>query len=211
MTDQQHAFALAFLEQLPLEGWHTILDIGAGPGHQSEWFKQHGKEVTAVDLRPPLTDIPHIDNDAETLHSIPNEFVDAVWTHHAFEHMLSPLRALQQVNRVLKPNGWLFFTVPQINGTISSGHINSYDMPLVIYHLAMCGFDTRHGYFGKFNSHLRCAVRKVSAPSMETSVRALWDAGMLPESCGKKILQTGRYDASSLRTKWLNGRTHEYS
>src|SRR5690606_24555464 len=111
------------------------------------------------------------------------------------------------VNRVLCMDGWLFFTVPQIDGVISSGHINSYDMPLVVYHLAMCGFDCAGGYFGKFRSHLRAAVRKRGPADMQASVRTLWEQGRLPASVGDAVRRTGRFDRAALVTTWLDGKT----
>ena len=57
MTDQQHRFALELLEQLPMDGWDTVLDIGAGPGYQAQWFAQQGKSVTAFDMVPPRVDV----------------------------------------------------------------------------------------------------------------------------------------------------------
>lgn len=213
MSDQQHHFALAFLNLLPMADFNTILDLGSGPGYQAEWFKQQGKNVIAGDMVAPIADVPYQKLDAEALPFNGNHF-DAVWTHHAFEHMFNPLKCLTEVSRVLKPNGWLFFTVPQIEGTISSGHIHSYDMALAIYHLAICGFDTANGFFGKYSSHLRCAVRKIDTPEypyeLDTSVISLWNRGRLPKSCEQKILSSGRFDKASLTTTWLDGSIHTY-
>lgn len=210
MSDQQHRFALEMLELLPMGGWDTIIDIGAGPGYQAEWFAQQGKSVTAFDMVPPRVDVPYVTGDA---HALPfdDESFDAAWTHHAFEHIRDPLGALLEVSRVLKPNGYLFFTVPQIEGVISSGHINSYDMPLVVYHLAMCGFDTNNGWFGKFRSHLRAVVRKIDTPAaLDTSVASLHQRGRLPASCSDTIVRTGRFDPAALSTTWLDGSEHSY-
>ena len=209
MTDQQHRFALEFLTQLPLADFNDVLDIGSGPGYQSEWFAQQGKHVTAFDLVAPSVDVPFLQGDAEDL-PFASETFDAVWTHHTFEHLQNPLKCLAEAHRVLLPNGWLFFTVPQIDGVISNGHIVSYDMALVIYHLAMCGFDVRHGFFGKFRSHLRCAVRRVHHRDMESNITRLRDQGRLPASCDRVISNTGRFTRQSLVTKWLDGTTHTY-
>lgn len=196
MTDQQHRFALEFLEQLPLDGFDSVLDIGAGPGFQTQWFIQQGKDAKAVDLCPPRVDVPWVNADAHTL-PFNDASVDAVWTHHAFEHIRDPLGALLEASRVLKPGGYLFFTVPDTDGVVSNGHINRYDMPLVVYHLAMCGFDTLTGCFGKFRSHLRAVVRKIDTPDGPCSVR-------------DDVMRTGRFRKSSLVTKWLDGSTHNY-
>ena len=210
MSDQQHRFALEMLELLPMDGWDTIIDIGAGPGYQAEWFAQQGKSVTAFDMVPPRVDVPYVTGDA---HALPfdDESFDAAWTHHAFEHIRDPLGALLEVSRVLKPNGYLFFTVPDTDGVVSSGHINRYDMPLVVYQLAMCGFDTLTGCFGKFRSHLRAVVQKIDTPKRLCSdVQVLLASGRLPNSVGQDVMETGRFRKSSLVTKWLDGSTHRY-
>lgn len=206
VSNQQHRFALEFLNQLPMEGWGTVLDIGAGPGYQTQWFQEHGKQATAFDLSPPIEDVPFVTGDA---HELPfeNESFDAVWTHHVFEHVRDPLGVLLETNRVLKPNGYLFFTVPDTDGVVSSGHINRYDMTLVVYHLAMCGFDVRAGYFGRFRSHLRAVVRKNATPE---ALMQNVDKLQLPVSCDETVRQTGRFTKGSLVTTWLDGTTHRY-
>lgn len=213
VSDQQHRFALEFLERLPLDEFNSIIDIGAGPGYQTDWLLRQGKMAMAVDLCSPLCDVPYTKADAENL-PFPDDSLDAAWTHHAFEHMFNPLRALCEVSRVLRPHGWLFLTVPQIDGTISSGHIVSYDMALVVYHLAICGFDTRQGYFKKERSHLRAAVRKIDTPvwpTLDTSVRSLQRRGRLPKSCDAIARDTGRFNTQSvmLNSRWLPAPVHQ--
>lgn len=193
MSDQQHRFALEFLGQLPMDGWTSVLDIGAGPGYQTEWFLQQGKLTTAVDLTPPKVDVPYREADA---HALPftAQSVDAVWSHHMLEHVRDPLGVLLEMSRVLRPGGYLFLTVPDTDGVVSTGHINRYDMSLVVYHLAMCGFDTRVGTFRKARSHLRSVVQKIDTPTeLDTNVRSLWDRGRLPDCVGPTVLSTGRF------------------
>jgi hypothetical protein len=83
-------------------------------------------------------------------------------------------------------------------------------MPLLVYHLAMCGFDCATGRFGKFRSHLRAAVRKRGQADMETSVRALADQGRLPTSAVEAVRRTGRFDRAALVTTWLDGTIQRY-
>lgn len=208
--NQQHDFALEFLRLLPvLPANARVLDIGGGPGYQTQWLRECTYNATSVDLSPPAVDVPWIAADA---HALPfaDASVDAVWTHHAFEHFRDPLGALAEVNRVLRDDGWLFFTVPDTDGVVSSGHINRYDMPLVVYHLAMCGFDANRGYFGKFRSHLRAAVRKRGPADMQTDVRVLATSGYLPASAAETVRRTGRFDRAALMTTWLDGTVQRY-
>jgi len=37
--EQQHRFALEFLEKIPMNKFDSIIDIGAGEGLQSAWFQ----------------------------------------------------------------------------------------------------------------------------------------------------------------------------
>jgi ubiquinone/menaquinone biosynthesis C-methylase UbiE len=37
---------------------------------------------------------------------------DAVWCRHTLEHAFAPLQVLAEINRVLKPNGYLFGVLP---------------------------------------------------------------------------------------------------
>lgn len=208
--NQQHTFALEFLRLLPpLRSGSNVLDIGGGPGYQTQWLREQGYNATSVDLSPPTVNVPWVNANA---HALPfdDATVDAVWTHHAFEHFRDPLGALAEVNRVLRDGGWLFFTVPDTDGVVSSGHINRYDMPLVIYHLAMCGFDCATGRFGKFRSHLRAAVCKRGPADMQTDVRALADQGRLPTSAAEAVRRTGRFDRAALVTTWLDGSVQRY-
>ena len=206
--EQQHRFALEFLEKIPLNKFDSIIDIGAGEGLQSAWFHKHGKRVMAVDIRKPTATVPYILADAHDL-PFPDNSIDAVWTHHAFEHLRDPLGALLEASRILKPGGYLFFTVPQIGETMSSGHINAYNMPLVILHLASCGFDCKDGKFGKFRSHLRAMVRKIDTPAMpQTNIIALNEAGRLPVSVSSMVSNHGRFDGKALNVCWLDGKQY---
>lgn len=210
--NQQHTFALEFLTLLPLDTFNTILDVGAGPGYQTEWLLHRGKDAVAVDVTPPIVDVPYMKADM-TVEIPVDEHVDAVWSHHALEHVENPQAALREFHRIIKPGGWLFLTVPQIDTTISNGHIQGYNMPLLVYHLALAGFDTASGHFGKFRSHLRVAVQNTSRNTKRgwnVSLSELSERGLLPHSTRDMIVSTGRFNGASLTTTWLDGSTHTY-
>ena len=199
--NQQHTFALEFLEVLPIEDLIgcNVLDVGAGPGYQTQWLREKGVDAVAVDVKAPIVDVPFISCNA---HGLAKKFgkmhVDAIWSHHALEHMESHMDVLRQFHRVLREGGWLYLTVPQIDNVISEGHIVSFTMPLVLYQLAICGFDLSTAKWGKFRSHLRVAVQAGDIPK-DTSLRAL----QLPAAAAAAVEQTGRFDASHVPNNWF--------
>jgi SAM-dependent methyltransferase len=205
--NQQHTFALEFLQVLPLDELQgaNVLDVGAGPGYQTQWLREHGVDACAVDLVKPEVDVPFIKCDTHELRTmmVDNRVdVNAIWSHHALEHMSNHLDVLQQFHDVLHTGGWLFLTVPQIDDTISEGHIVSFTMPLLVYQLAMIGFDMPTAKWGKFRSHLRVAVRKTKPPKNRT-LKGLAKAKRLPPAACAAVLDTGRFNASHVPNNWF--------
>lgn len=204
--NQQHTFALEFLNVLPLDvlAGANVLDVGAGPGYQTQWLREHGVDAVAVDTVKPIVDVPFIRLDAHNLAAtFKGVDVDAIWTHHALEHMENHMEVLRQFHAALRPNGWLFLTVPQIDGIISEGHIVSFTMSLLIYQLAMCGFNVRDASYGKFRSHLRIATRKAKVPSNK-SLQGLAKAKKLPQAAVTSVLETGRFNDTHVTNNWFN-------
>lgn len=214
-VEQAHNFALQFLKDVPLDGVETVLDVGCGRGYQAEWFANKGKNVTGVDFKKyrDIENVEFIEADITNL-PLPDSSFDLIWTHHVLEHVLNPMKCLFEMRRVLKDSGWLYFTVPQIDTNISSGHINSFNMPVLIYKLAVAGFDCKSGYFKKVNSHLRCAVQNnpqynPNVDDVRYTLSAVIDS--LPECLHKNIRSSGRYYGKDLVTKWLDGTTCRYN
>jgi len=109
-----------------LEG-ETLLEIGAGTGHWTEWLASFGFKITAVDASAGMLEAArekNIDNatfrqaDAEEL-----PFDDA--TYHnvvmmaTLEFIDNPDRALSEIHRVLKPGG--YFLIGALNPESSTG------------------------------------------------------------------------------------------
>jgi len=96
-----------------------ILDWGCGLGHMSFLLKQHQFSVTSYDVadsgRDFLSKIGQkliLADDAIKL-PFPNAEFDAVLSSGVLEHVPQPDGSLQEIDRVLKPKGYLFiFRLP---------------------------------------------------------------------------------------------------
>ncbi len=114
----KHEERQQFLTLLQQEGKTTLLEIGAGTGRDSLFFQEQGLQVTCTDLSPEMVkhcrekglnaqvmDFLHLD--------FPPATFDAVYALNCLLHV--PTRdlpaVLQQIQRVLKPDGLMFLGV----------------------------------------------------------------------------------------------------
>jgi 2-polyprenyl-3-methyl-5-hydroxy-6-metoxy-1,4-benzoquinol methylase len=95
-----------------------VLDVGCGDGIMSSQFSKMGNYVTSVDL-PTITKAAHhrrvswvVAGDAEQLAFASNTF-DIVVASEMVEHLWNPSNFLDEVHRVLKPNGHLIIETPE--------------------------------------------------------------------------------------------------
>ncbi len=110
----------------PVASGKKILDIGIAYGFYDIVFKKcYNFDVTGADLSenidlychlPRKYDIPVIPyNIFQPGESIPDESFDIVILSEVLEHLrMSPLRVLGELYRILKPNGYLVLTTPNI-------------------------------------------------------------------------------------------------
>ena len=198
---QHHVFALEFLEQIDLNSFQSIIDLGCGDGDETEWFIARGKESVGVDLI-----VPDGSFVKANFHALPfgdREF-DAAWSHHALEHTPNPLDALMEWGRVVKDGGLLFLTVPQIDNIISGGHINSFMPGDILYLLAIAGWDMSDGYFIKVRSHLRFIAKKVAVPCRENPTMSLSAvADRMPPMVAKEIKERRRFRSDFAKLRWI--------
>lgn len=93
----------------------TVLDVGGG--------KRFGKWMTEYEPLFANCDYKTMDYDSATgadivgdIHAIPlaDDSVDAVICSSVLEHVRDPLKAMQEIRRILRPGGLIFFYVPSI-------------------------------------------------------------------------------------------------
>lgn len=101
----------------------TFLDVGCGAGYSlMKAFTEFECEVQGIDPEPGAHGVgrftdglwkerPIIKGSAEQL-PFPDESFDVVYSSHVLEHVKSEEHALQEMKRVLKPNGLLIIGMP---------------------------------------------------------------------------------------------------
>ena len=101
-----------FLSQLQQEAKKTLLEIGAGPGHDSRYFQDNGLEVSCIDLSPAMValcrekGLTAYTMDVLALDFPPSSF-DAIFSRNSLLHIPKRHlpRALANIHAVLKPDG----------------------------------------------------------------------------------------------------------
>ncbi|KKP89279.1 MAG: Two-component response regulator [Parcubacteria group bacterium GW2011_GWA2_36_10] len=100
----------------------TALDVGCREGHQSKWLEHKGYQVTSIDQEKVYEQCQIVDiNDG--LPFVDNSF-DLIWCSEVIEHLINPVKTIEEFERVLKPGGKMILTTP-----------NSYFILMNILHL----------------------------------------------------------------------------
>ncbi|MCB9421890.1 MAG: class I SAM-dependent methyltransferase [Ardenticatenaceae bacterium] len=107
-----------FLEQLQREGKTHLLEIGAGPGADGEFFQDNNLTVTCTDLSPEMVRLCRAKGlDAHVMDFLNLDFsdayFDAVFALNCLLHVPKTdlPRTLQAIRRVLKPGGLMYTAV----------------------------------------------------------------------------------------------------
>lgn len=107
-----------FLSMLQKEHKQTLLELGAGPGHDSKFFQEQGLDTVCIDLSPEMVALcrqkglrAHV-MDIADIH-LPDDSFDAVYAMNSLLHLTKAEfpAVLQQVDRLLKPDGLFFIGV----------------------------------------------------------------------------------------------------
>lgn len=106
--------ALHFAE---LYGCRRSLDFGAGVGSGGVLFARSGLEVTLADISSPMLDFSRWRFELRGLEAefvdlkvdaLPSEAYDLVVAMDVFEHLVDPVRTVDDLWRAMKPGGYLF-------------------------------------------------------------------------------------------------------
>lgn len=127
-----HAGAAFFCRELYRHGWQLVdhprvLIAGCGAGHEAVAVGQELRaEIDAVDVEDfvpaELKNLTGVRFQVASVCQLPFEShtFDAVFYHHVIEHVDDPVGSLRELDRVLKPGGWLFVGTPNRHRLISS-------------------------------------------------------------------------------------------
>lgn len=107
------------LRFIPLKGCN-ILDVGCGTGEKSKHFKRGGNKVTGLDISEAqierakeVLDSAIVQNINVGLPFADNEF-DITYSSMVLEHIFDFKFILEEMNRVLRPNGKVIIEVPNV-------------------------------------------------------------------------------------------------
>ena len=96
----------------------TLLDVPSGPGYFAQVAAQHGFQAVAAEIDSALHVLPGVQyvkaNMGEQL-PFADSYFDCVVSIEGIEHTENPFRFLRECARVLKPNGKLFLTTPNVS------------------------------------------------------------------------------------------------
>lgn len=123
-----------------------ILDVPAGEGAFAASARKHGYEVQCGDIDPSRFKVDGIDCWQVDLNQgwpCDDELFDYVVSIEAIEHLENPWHVTREAHRVLKTNGQLFITTPNVLGIKSRLSYLLYGYPNYFHYMIERRFDGR--------------------------------------------------------------------
>ncbi len=106
-----------FIEIITKQPKGKVLDLGCGSGFYSTALHKLGYDMTAADVSDQFKyrdEIKFVRFDADKKMPFESDFFDYVVLAEIIEHLKDPNRVINDVHRVLKTNGKLFLSTPNI-------------------------------------------------------------------------------------------------
>ena len=103
----------------------AVLDLGCGTGWFLQRMRARGWQAFGVEVSREAAKMGRESHGLEIFNgtlqqaNFPSQFFDYVRSNHSFEHLSCPDATLEEIRRILKPNGKLFIGVPNIDGLYS--------------------------------------------------------------------------------------------
>jgi len=99
----------------------AILDLGCGSGWFLDKARDRGWKTYGVEVSEQAALLGHKSRNLQIFHGtlqdarFPAEFFDYVRSNHSFEHISCPNETLDEIHRILKPQGKLLICVPNVS------------------------------------------------------------------------------------------------
>ena len=163
-------------------GYLNIVDFGAGVGALAEQSKNWAGRLICVEPDQKQLDILRASGfeTVPDIASLPDSSVDYVYSVNVFEHIENDIGALQDISRVLRPDGRLLIYVPALQWLFTSmdkrvGHVRRYSRGELNTKLANAGYRITHSSYVDSLGVLATLAYKWFADKQEGKI----DIGML--------------------------------
>ena len=107
-----------FLNYIHSENFSSLLEIGAGPGKDSLYFKEQGLNTFSIDLSPEMIKLckeKGLNSEVMSFYNLnfPNNHFDSIYSLNCLLHVPKKdiKRVLNEIKRVLKPSGLFYLGV----------------------------------------------------------------------------------------------------
>jgi SAM-dependent methyltransferase len=128
-----------FVDFIASECYGNVLEIGGGNLHIANKIAESDKVnnyhiIDSNIFKENATTYKFtFSEDLFDLNQIPDKSYDFIIHSHTLEHLYEPVLELKQLNRVLKSNGKMFFSVPLINNMLNQGYTNALNFEHTFY------------------------------------------------------------------------------
>lgn len=164
---------LSYNDALPQKRYSNVLELGCGIGYNTAFLSKISDNIIATDLEQvdPETHSPGLGITRDFLNSLgitnvqvmhasaeelpfPDNSFDMVFSVHVLEHVPDRLKAINEINRVLKPGGINFCVVPTRMDRIYAFFINLiYLFNRIVFHLFIKSFKTLFAKKNRLNNN----------------------------------------------------------
>lgn len=182
----------------------TLLDIGAGTGEFLLICKKNGWQVTGIEPSDKAKAIAqkkgiHIET---ALGLLPDHSFDVITMWHVLEHVPDLNHELDELKRLLKPNGTIIIAVPNFNSLdakLYQEYWAAYDVPIHLWHFS------------------KTAIQKIFATKdmeLKKVVPMKFDSfyvSLLSEKYKNGKMNFIKAFFNGLRSNWYGNRKKEYS
>lgn len=164
------------LDIIPFVGEGRLLDIGCGNGRFLSTMRKLGWQTHGVEKSPKASRYAreelHLDvNTGDLLDSkYQDNFFDVVTMWHSLEHLFEPLKTLKEIRRIIKNDGLLVVSVPNIDSFVARVfktywyglqlpvHLVAFTTDSITKILKSAGFDVKKVYYDRRNSTLKLSL-----------------------------------------------------